>query len=397
MLKALWDFRAWLRFAGAAALLLIPAAAGLLPSVDLATPHLQLLLLAAVLVSASLYGLGMSFVAATLGFGLLLWRAVDQTPADGGGQGWTLEAGAALNAFLWFILAKLAAALVATFGRRIAQLSAERSRAEAEARQRELLLAELSHRVMNDMQKLASVLHAEARQAAEPETAGALRAAARRVRVLGRVHERLSAQRRGGPATADATVADSRFFIEGLVADLRAGVEGVRPVSLTVAAEAHLLPLAAMADVGLVVNELVTNALKHAFPGEREGVVRVTFRCEGGICELAVADNGVGLAAAAGRETTARLQRAASTDKRGQGDRLLRALAAQLGGRLEVVAGEVGGTLCRLRFPKPASATSGTASEGTGWSDEPGPDVTDPADLAPVGEQRRRAAQGPSG
>jgi two-component sensor histidine kinase len=240
-------------------------------------------------------------------------------------------------------------------------------------------------------------LHAQARQAAEPETAGALRAAAGRVRVMGRVHERLSAQRRTGPATADAAVADSRLFIEGLVADLRAGVEGARPVSLTVAAEAHLLPLAAMADIGLVVNELVTNALKHAFPGEREGLVRVAFRCEGGTCELVVADNGVGMPAAAGEEAVSRLGRASSTDRRGQGDRLLRALAAQLGGRLEVTAGEVGGTICRLRFPMPASAASGAAPGGEGWSEEEDAVSTDPADLARFREQRPRAAPGPGG
>ncbi len=374
------DVRVSLRLVGLAALTIVPVAVGLLSTHGVATPHLQLALLAAVLAGAFLSGLGAGLTAAALGFALLLWRAVEPPAADGsGGQGWTLDPEATVNAFLWFALAKLAAALVAALKNRIARLSEARGRAEAEARHRELLLAEMSHRVMNDMQMMVGVLHAQASQAADPEASDALRAAAGRVRVLGRVHERLSAQRRTGPAAASAgaAVADSRPFMEGLVADLRAGVGDLRPVSLAVSAESHLLPLAALGNIGLVVNELVTNALKHAFPGGREGVVRVSFRCEGATCELAVADNGVGLAATrtAGKGGGPQPGRAAGSGG-GQGERLLRALAAQLGGRLDVVAGEVGGTLCRLRFPMPAPATSGAAPGGTGWlAAEQGPAV----------------------
>jgi two-component sensor histidine kinase len=91
-----------------------------------------------------------------------------------------------------------------------------------------------------------------------------------------------------------------------------------------------------------VVNELVTNALKHAFPTDREGLIRVTFHRDDAAYELVVADNGVGPAGDAW---------AARAEAGGMGTRLLRALAAQLGGRLDVMGGEVGGTSCRLRFP----------------------------------------------
>lgn len=361
--------RVSLRLAGVAAVTLAPLAAGLLPTPGLATSHLQLALLAAVLAAALLSGLAAGFAVAALGFALLLWRAVEPPGAGGGQSGWTLDAEATVNAFLWFAFAKLAAALVAALRNRVARLSEARGRAEAEARRRELLLVEMSHRVMNDIQMLVGVLHAEAAQAADPGATDALRAAAGRVRVLGRVHERLSAQRGTGPTeAAGVAAADSRPFIEGLVADLRAGVDGLRPVSLAVSAESHQLPLAALGNLGLVVNELVTNALKHAFPGGREGVVRVAFRCEGGTCELAVADNGVGVAAAGG--AGARPARAPSAEPPGagggQGGRLLRALAAQLGGRLEVAAGEVGGTLCRLRFPTPSVAAFEASPAGPG-------------------------------
>lgn len=392
------DLRASLRLAGVAALILMPVAAGLLPDPGLATSHLQLALLAVVLAGALLSGLGAGFAIATLGFGVLLWRAVEPPSADGGGQGWALDVAATVNAFLWFALAKLAAALVAALRKRIARLAEARGRAEAEARRRELLLAEMSHRVMNDMQMLVGVLQAQAAQATDPEATDALRAAAGRVRVLGRVHERLSAQRQTGPAaSADAAVADSRPFIEGLVADLRAGVGGVRPVSLTVSAESHLLPLGALGNIGLVVNELVTNALKHAFPGGREGVVRVSFRCEGGTCELAVADNGVGGAAAGGAWSQPAWAPGGGRPgaRGGQGGRLLGALAAQLGGRLEVAAGEVGGTLCRLRFPMPQLSAPEVASDRAGLPTEE--QDTAPADLESLPRFRGRAAQGAPG
>lgn len=319
------------RLVSAAALPLIAfAAASFLPGAVSAV-HLQLLLLAAVLLSAMFLGLAAGLVGATLGFGLMLWRAV--------GNDWVLGFQPALDAFLWFAVAKLAAALVATRRGLVTRLSEARASAEAEAHRRELLHTELSHRVINDLSLQVSMLQMQA--TAEPDAADALHAAAGRVHVLGRLHGRLS---RGSDAGA---VVDSRIFLGELLADLRAGLDGMRPVALTVDAESHPLPLAAAGDVGLVVNELVTNALKHAFPASREGVVRVTFRRRGDAYELVVTDNGVG---------TAQGRVASGNKGSGLGGQLLRALATQLGGRLDIAAGEVGGTTCALHFPLPKAS-----------------------------------------
>lgn len=321
-----------LRFAGAAALPLIAfAVAGLLPGALSAT-HLQLLLFTAVLLSALFLGLAAGLVAATLGFGLMLWRAV--------GNDWALGFQPALDAFLWFAVAKLAAALVAARRGLVIRLSEARDLALSEARRKELLHAELSHRIGNDLSLQVSMLQMQA--ATEPDAADALHAAAGRMHVLGHVHGRLSRN-----VDAEAVV-DSRIFLEELLADLRAGLDGVRPVALTVTAESHPLPLAVAGDVGLVVNELITNALKHAFPAGRKGVVRLTFRREDDAYELVVTDNGVGTTPG----------HAARKEGGGLGGQLLQALATQLGGRLEVVGGEVGGTSCLLRFPMPPRASS---------------------------------------
>ena len=89
--------------------------------------------------------------------------------------------------------------------------------------------------------------------------------------------------------------------------------------------------------LGLIVNELVTNAIKHAFPDGRHGHIRVGFENIGGRARLAVEDDGVGLVGRAQGAT-------------GMGQELVRGLAHQLGGDLEVQS-SMSGTSFRLSVP----------------------------------------------
>lgn len=293
------------------------AAAGAVPTLGVA--EIQAILLASVLLSTLALGLGAGLAAAAVGFAWLLWPA-----AEAG----TLGPAALLRALLWFALAKAMAAAIALPRGRLARLAARLRGAEVKARQRGLLLDEMSHRIRNDMQRLTGMLQAQA--AADPAAAAGLLRAAGRIQVLGRVHRRL-ARRAGGSAV------DSRVFLEELAADLRAALLPDSGIALVIGAEAHPLPVAVAGDLGLVVNELVTNALKYAFPPGRAGTIRIYFAREDGLYRLTVADNGIGLPRSAGTG--------------GSGTRLVQALAGQLGGRLDRSGGEVGGTLCELRFP----------------------------------------------
>ena len=322
--------------------------AGLLPEGG-AAAWVPPLLLVAVLGAALALGLAGGLAGATAGFGLMLWRGGGWAP-DGG---WALSLAAVIEAFAWFAAAKLAVALVALPRRRNRRLADAAARAGETARRQDLLLAEWSHRVSNDLYLQVSMLRAQA--GADPGAAGPLRAAAGRVQVLGRVHGRLS---RGAAAGAPV---DSHGFLEGLVADLRAAVQGGQPVALALTAESHPLALTAACDLGLVLNELVTNALKHAFPGGRVGSVRMAFRRQGEVFELVVADDGVGTAVPAGRGS-------------GLGTQLMRGLATQLGGRVDVASGEVGGTVCTLRFPVTAPGAARDAA-GAGTLAGPSGDV----------------------
>jgi two-component sensor histidine kinase len=99
----------------------------------------------------------------------------------------------------------------------------------------------------------------------------------------------------------------------------------LRPVSLTIAADRHVLPPQQALAIGLIVNEFATNAYKYAFPDDRPGAVAVTFRKKNGRCELVVADNGIG-----------------SGSQPGMGTRLVDILAAQVGGTIRWEAPEIG-------------------------------------------------------
>ena len=122
--------------------------------------------------------------------------------------------------------------------------------------------------------------------------------------------------------------------MEELCRDLSEALVGDRPVALAVRADPVDLPGASAVVVGLVVNELVQNALKYAFPRDRAGRVDIELRRNGGRCALIVSDDGVGMPA---------------DGRSGSGGRLVDGFARQLRGTLERRSGA--GLSVRLDFP----------------------------------------------
>lgn len=181
-------------------------------------------------------------------------------------------------------------------------------RATAAERTKDLLLRELGHRTMNNMAMVISVLSLQARAKSDPETRYALEKAVARVRAIASAHEHFN------PLVHNGRV-EMRPYLEKLCGHLGDALRDVRPVAVQVEAQDVLLPTQQAIALGLIVNELVTNALKHAFPGDRSGTVRVALKDTSPLA-LIVEDNGVGLTA----------------DRReGLGSRLTRLLAEQLG------------------------------------------------------------------
>ena len=178
-------------------------------------------------------------------------------------------------------------------------------------RTKDVLLRELDHRTKNNMMSIASVLRLQARVSSNNETKDALRSSVNRLQVMANVHDHLT------PSSADRAINMSRYLeelcqrIEELSA--RSAVVVKCNVDKTILSEKRALPLA------FIVNELVTNSLKYAFPENRQGVIDVGLKTDGDVI-LMVSDNGVGRHADA---------------KPGVGTRLIDVMVDQLAGDVE--------------------------------------------------------------
>jgi len=200
-------------------------------------------------------------------------------------------------------------------------------------RRREHLVAELSHRIKNDLQLVASLLRSQAVRQENPEAAAALNLAVARVGVVARIHDLLRSSDGSG------TVAFDRYLREtcAALAELL-GADG-RHRTLLVHAEAATLTADTARSLGLVVNELVTNAFRHAFMAADPGTVWVEFgRDPAGRLRLSVSDDGTGLTDGFGCSAGG-----------GLGLRLVTATAKQLGAALDIERD--GGTHVMLTLP----------------------------------------------
>lgn len=219
------------------------------------------------------------------------------------------------------------------------ELTASHRDVQASERQKDLLMQELTHRTKNDLMLVSSLVQMQARAIHDPAARNILAAAVERIHVLGNAHTRLT-------RSASGVVIDAREFMTGLCDDLRAAFIGARPVALLCDVERHTLSHQRAVAIGLIANELVTNAMKYAFPDDRYGTVRVAFERSADDYRLTVEDDGVGVAAR-GLETKAGAGEKMSA---GLGQRLVRTLTLQLRGRFDC-APRLPGTICTVTFP----------------------------------------------
>jgi PAS domain S-box-containing protein len=179
-----------------------------------------------------------------------------------------------------------------------------------------MLLQELTHRVKNSLQLIASIIMTEARSVSNAEGKAALERVSHRITALGQFYSKLS--------EADTFEAvDAATYLNELCRNLIASVyqDGDTFIMLKTDIVSELLPTDRAISIGLIVNELVTNAVKYGFPGEEKGTIMVTLKRLPGELRLTVADDGQGLDP----------RRADS----GVGGRLVDAFAEKLGGQVE--------------------------------------------------------------
>jgi NO-binding membrane sensor protein with MHYT domain/two-component sensor histidine kinase len=235
------------------------------------------------------------------------------------------------------LLVMILALAAATYDRRLARLNAAHARTledsneilEAKVRERtrdlekaldsrNLILRELQHRVRNNLQVVKSLLRLQARQFEDPRVAQAFVEAQNRVQSIALVHTLLF-DHDGLPS-----IVHFDTYLKSLCAELARTYDAERrQIAIKVAAADIALPLETAVPAGLMINELVSNAFKHAFP-VGSGQVRVEASLNGAYLTFTVADNGVGFAGPTG------------TGKDGHvGMRVISSLAAQLDGTIE--------------------------------------------------------------
>jgi PAS domain S-box-containing protein len=166
----------------------------------------------------------------------------------------------------------------------------ERLRDEAQdAHRQEVLLQGIHHRVKNDLQIISSLLYLQSIAISHPKVQAILDESRARIRSIALIHEKLS--RAGELARVDFAE-----YVRDLIADLyRAHDISQDTIRLSLDIADVVMGIEKATPCGLIINELVANALKHAFPGGKTGTLAVEFSRGGDGFLLKVSDDGLGL------------------------------------------------------------------------------------------------------
>ena len=203
------------------------------------------------------------------------------------------------------------------------QLEREKREAEAELREAnerlEMLVREVHHRVSNSLQMVQSFVSMQANQTAEPAAKDALAATQNRIKAIGKVHQNLYTR-------GDLTTIDLDEYLGTLVAEFRSNMSETDDcVDLTYRSDHVEVSPDDAVNVGVVVNELVTNAAKYAFGEGEKGRVDVILTALADGYSITVSDNGHGIKDGAGPTGT------------GLGMRIITAITRSLGTTLEQI------------------------------------------------------------
>jgi two-component sensor histidine kinase len=196
-------------------------------------------------------------------------------------------------------------------------------------REKDVLLEELQHRIANSLQIIASIILLKARAVQSEETRLHLQDTHKRVMSIAAVQKHLHASGAGGPV-------EIAPYLSGLCEALATSmIDDDRPISLKVVGAGGNATSRQAESLGLIVTELVMNALKHAFPDNKlEGQINVAYDTSGTDWRLSVSDNGIG-----------RPNGIFAQGKTGLGTGIIKALAQQLDAKLVTVSGLTGTTV----------------------------------------------------
>ena len=221
---------------------------------------------------------------------------------------------------------------------------AELERMKAMLREKEVLLKEIHHRVKNNLQIISSLLRLQSESQKSKSSDDVFRESQNRIRSMALIHEKLY-------HSHDLSKIDFSEYVRNLASNLFLSYD-VDPgrIGLEVKVEDVSWDVGTAIPCGLIINELISNALKYAFPENRPGKIRVALCKEDGMFRLSVADDGVGLPKDVDFRRTDSL-----------GFQLVGMLTEQLNGAMDVQAH--GKTEICILFPPPREAETEAAAE----------------------------------
>lgn len=216
-----------------------------------------------------------------------------------------------------------------------ARLEREKATAEREVREArdraEILLGEVNHRVANSLALVAALVRMQASAIDDTAARNALEETQTRISAIAGIHRRLY-------TSEDVRFVEIDEYLRGLIEELRVSMKASGTFDIRLDVEHLAVPTDKAVSIGVIVNELVTNACKYAYYGKPTGQIRVGFRRDGGnTALLAVEDDGVGWDGEGLPRGT------------GLGSRIVKAMAGNLGSSLQY-ANSGRGTQVKLQF-----------------------------------------------
>ncbi|SDL95041.1 PAS domain S-box-containing protein [Catalinimonas alkaloidigena] len=219
---------------------------------------------------------------------------------------------------------------VLTIGEEVTEQKKYEENLQAALQEKDVLLKEIHHRVKNNMSIISGLLSLQSSYVTDENTQRLFQESQNRIKSMALIHEKLY---QSDTLSRIDFAAYLRELVNGIVGYYRLN----KDIQVAVEAEPVFVDINLAVPCGLIVNELISNAFKHAFEGRQQGRIRVAFHREKQGYALKVSDNGIGMREVPPKESTQSL-----------GTTLIYALTAQLNADMDIITDE--GTTYVIRF-----------------------------------------------
>ena len=201
--------------------------------------------------------------------------------------------------------------------------------------EKQTLLEELHHRVKNNLQVISSLLSLEAGTLTNPEALKAFDESQKRIRTLALLHEKLY-------SASNLTNIDLSDYLRSLAQSLVGTYQAGRrqKIALIVRTQKITVGIQQALPIGLIVNEIITNSFKYAFPEQTAGKISLRLQRENGGFVLIVSDNGTGLP-----------EKMCLDHEQTLGSKLIQILTNQIEGKVDIISGPTKGTRYEINCP----------------------------------------------